>query len=307
MRETWLVILLGVLWGVPFALTKISLETIPPVTLTAARVCLAAAALWIVAVYSGRKFPRRRDLHGRLFFQGMIACVIPYTLIALGQQSVDSGLAAILNSTTPLFVCLIGVSWTHHEPITSGRITGAAIGLGGVVLIVGASALARLGQPTIGQSTIILAAISSAASVIHGRRFNDTAPELVAAGTLTFAAIILVPLSIVTESPWHIAPSMASVMALGCNAIGATALGFVIYFHLIRTVGSMGTASTGYLKPATGVLIGSLWLGEALSLTTVFGLLAILLGIAAINGVSPLLPFSKARSKRTSRPAVAEL
>src|SRR5256712_8763117 len=130
--EFGLLLLLGILWGIPYALTKVALATIPPITLTAARVSLAAAALWIMAILLGRKLPQRWDFAGRLFVQGGVACVIPYTLIAFGQQSVDSALAAILNSSTPLFVCLISVMWTRHEPMTLGRLSGAMIGLGGV-------------------------------------------------------------------------------------------------------------------------------------------------------------------------------
>src|SRR5262249_1670363 len=97
--EFGLLLLLGILWGIPYALTKIALETIPPITLTAARVALAAVALWIIAILLGRQLPRRWDIARRLFIQGAVACVIPYTLIAFGQQSVDSALAAILNSS----------------------------------------------------------------------------------------------------------------------------------------------------------------------------------------------------------------
>lgn len=281
--EFGLLFLLGVLWGIPFALTKISLETIPPVTLTAARVALAAAALWIIVIASGSKLPQRWDMAGRLFIQGGIACVVPYTLIAFGQQSVESGLAAILNSTTPIFVCLISMVWTHHEPVTSVRLSGAMVGLGGVVLIVGASALLGIGHPTLGQLAILLATLSSAGSVIHGRRFITIEPKVVAAGTLTCAAILLVPLSFLVESPWRIEPSTVSIMALVGNAIAATAIGFAIYFRLIRTIGSMGTASVGYLKPAVGVLIGCALLGEPWTWTLLFGLFAILFGVAIIN------------------------
>jgi len=282
--ELGLLLLLGILWGIPYALTKIALETIPPITLTAARVSLAAAALWIAAILLGRKLPQRRDFARHVFIQGGVACVIPYTLIAFGQQSVDSALAAILNSSTPLFVCLISVMWTHHEPMTLGRLSGAMIGLGGVVLIAGASALLGLGRETAGQAAILLATFSSAVSVIYGRRFADVAPEVAAAGMLTCAAIVLVPLCLLVEAPWHAAPSVASLTALGANAVVATAFGFVIYFRLIRTIGSMGTASIGYLKPAVGVLIGCALLGEPLTWTLAVGLLAILFGVAAING-----------------------
>jgi drug/metabolite transporter (DMT)-like permease len=298
-REFGLVLLLGILWGSPYALTKISLETIPPVTLVAARVSLAAAALWLIAISRGCKLPKERSLIGLLFLQGIISCVAPYTLIAFGQQTVESGSAAILNSTTPLFVGVIGVLWTHHEPVTSRKFLGAAVGFSGVIVIAGADALFGLGQSAAGQAAIIVATISSAFSVIHGRRFESLAPELAAAGMLTAAAIILVPFSLIVEAPWQISPSTPSMIALLINAIVATALGFAIYFRLIRTVGSIATASVGYLKPAVGVLLGWLIFGESLTLAMALGLLAILLGVAIITGgISPSrLPLEKPEDK----------
>jgi drug/metabolite transporter (DMT)-like permease len=281
--EFGLLLLLGVLWGIPFALTKISLETIPPITLVAARVSPAAVALWIMAILLGRKFPQQWGFVGRLFIQGVVACVIPYTLIAFGQRSVESSLAAILNSTTPLFVCLISVILTHHEPMTFRRLFGVTIGLGGVVVIAGASALAGLGRETAGQTAIILASFSSAVSVIHGRRFAEVTPEVAAAGMLTCAAVVLVPLCFLVDAPWHTAPSFASLAALMVNAVVSTAIGFVVYFRLIHTIGSMGTASVGYLKPGVGVLIGCALMGETVTWTLALGLLAILCGVAAIN------------------------
>ena len=109
------------------------------------------------------------------------------------------------------------------------------------------------------------------------------APEIAAAGTLTAAAVVLVPLCFIVEAPLNSAPSAASLAALLVNAVVATALGFVVYFRLIRTIGSMGTASVGYLKPAVGVLIGCVLMGESLTWTTGAGLIAILIGVAAIN------------------------
>ena len=273
--EFALLILLGILWGVPFALTKISLTTIPPITLVTARVLIAAATLWTIIGLSGYKIPNPKGLIGRLFLQGVVTCVLPYTLIAYGQQSVDSALAAILNSTAPLFVCLISVIWIRNERVTRERLS--------VVLIAGASALAGLGQAMVGQAAILLATISSAISVILGRRLAAIPAEVAAAGTLTCAAVVLVPLCAVLETPWHSAPSAASVIALLINAVFATAVGFVIYFRLIRTIGAMSTASVGYLKPAVGVLVGCALLGEPFTWTTAVGLAAILLGVAAIH------------------------
>jgi drug/metabolite transporter (DMT)-like permease len=281
--EIALLALLGLLWGMPYALTKIALATIPPVTLVAARVALAAVVLWIIVFFRECRMPRRWDFVGRLFIQGCVACAIPYTLIAFGQQSVDSALAAILNSTAPLFVCLISLLWTRHEALTVGRLFGVTIGLSGVVLIAGASALAGFGQGTVGQALIILATLSSAISAVYGRQFATVAPEIAAAGTLTAAATVLVPLCFLVEAPLNSVPSAASLAALLVNALVATALGFVLYFRLIRTMGSMGVASVGYLKPGVGVLIGCALMGESLTWTGGAGLIAIVIGVAAIN------------------------
>jgi drug/metabolite transporter (DMT)-like permease len=154
-------------------------------------------------------------------------------------------------------------------------------------MIAGADSLTGLGQGAFGQAAIILATVSSAAAAIQGQRFNDIAPELAAAGTLTCGAIVLVPLCFVIDAPLHSAPSVSSIAALLVNALIATALRSVIYFRLLRTIGSMGTTSVGYLKPAIGFLIGCTLMGESLAWTAAFGLMAILLGVAAINQRGP--------------------
>jgi len=281
--EFILLLLLGILWGIPYALTKISLTTIPPLTLVAARVSLAAAALWLVVFVLGSPRPKRAAFVPRLFVQGCLSCLLPYTLIAIGQRSVDSALAGILNSTTPLFVFFINLLWTRHEAISLRKLLGVSIGLAGVVLLAGASALLGLGQSVLGQAAIILATMVSAISVIHGRRFDDIAPEITAAGTLTSAAVVLLPLSLLMERPFQSAPSTAAIAALLANAFLATALGFVLYFRLIRTIGSVGTASVGYLKLAVAVLIGCVLMGEPLTWAMMAGLVAIVLGVVAIN------------------------
>lgn len=282
-REFALLMFLGVILGIPYALTKITLVTIPPMTMVAARVSLAAVALWILIFVFKGKLPKRKGLIPRLFLQGVLACVLPYTLLAFGQRSVDSALAAILNSTAPLFVCFINLIWARHETLTFDRLLGVSLGFAGCILIAGASALSGLGLSTFGQAMIILAALASAASVIHGRRFSDIPPEITAAGALTFAALVLVPLCFIVEAPLQSAPSAASVAALLVNAIVVTAFGFVIYFRLIRTLGSMGTASASYLKPMVGILIGCTFMSESLSWAGAAGSMAILLGVAAIH------------------------
>ena len=123
----------------------------------------------------------------------------------------------------------------------------------------------------------------SAASIIHGRRFADVAPAITAAGTLISAALVLVPLCLVVETPLHCAPSVASLVALAVNGIVATALGSIVYFRLIQTIGGVRTASAGYLKPAIGVFVGGTLMGESLTWSSMAGLMTILLGVSVIN------------------------
>jgi drug/metabolite transporter (DMT)-like permease len=285
--EMGLLALAAVLSGIPYALTKIALETIPPVTLVAARVALAAVVLWIVVFALGRKVPTGAGFVGRLCIQGCIGIMIPHTLITIGQQTVDSALAAILNSTSPLFVFLITLFWTRHEPMTIGRGLGVAVGLGGVILIVGTSALQGLGHEVVGQLAIFLATILFAAATIHGRRFAGVAPEVTAAGMLTWAAALQIPLCLLVESPMNSAPSASSIAALVANAVFGTALAFALYFRLLRTLGSMSVASVGYLRPAVGVLIGCVVMAEPFTWTLAIGLAAVVVGVAAITRYAP--------------------
>jgi drug/metabolite transporter (DMT)-like permease len=283
-----LIAVLGILLGIPYALTKITQTTIPPLTGVVARVLLAAIALWIVVLVSKVKLGSLKGYLPLLFVQGCLSCVIPYALIAYGQLSVDSALAAILNSTTPLFVCLISLLWVRQELLSFNRLLGVSAGLVGVIIIAGVNSLHGLGKDTLGQTAIILATACSAVAAIQGRRLNNIAPGLAAAGTLTFGAIVLVPLSFIVDAPLHVAPSRGSIIALLINAFLATALRSVIYFRLLRTIGSMGTTSAGYLKPAVGVLIGCTILGESLTWVAMIGFLAIFVGVAMINRREPL-------------------
>jgi drug/metabolite transporter (DMT)-like permease len=297
-RDLCLLLLLGLLWGMPYALNKIALASIPPVTLVAARVSLAAVALWVVVWLTGCRISVRGPLVRLLLIQGCLSCLIPYVLIAIGQQSVDSALAAILNSTTPLFVCLFvylgSLLWHCRESLPITKYLGVLLGFCGVVMIVGFGALAGVGQNATGQFAVIVATVSSAVGVLYGRRLKDIQPELAAAGTLTCAAFLLVPLSLFVEDPLQVTPAWPSIAALLTNAFTATALGFVVYFHLLRTIGSVATSSAGYLKPTIGVLIGCAAMAEPLTWQMVIGLVAILVGIAVINhprgslGVQPI-------------------
>lgn len=282
--EYALLALLSLLWGASYALIKLAVETITPVTLVAVRVMLAAGVLWCIVLARKRPMPRSFALWRQLAIQAMIGFVIPFTMITWGQQYVESGLAGILNSTTPIFVFLATVLWFRSERATAEHALGVVAGLGGVCLLIGLEALQGLGDQVAGQLAITGATVSYAAAMIYGKRFRDIAPETTAACTLSLAAAILIPASFALEAPLALAPTTVSVLALVALALFCTAGAFTLYFRLVNTLGSVGTSSVAYARAAISVLIGSLLLGETFGLIAAASMAAVLIGVAAING-----------------------
>jgi drug/metabolite transporter (DMT)-like permease len=281
--ELTLLSLLALAWGSSYALTKIALQSITPLTAVSARVLLAAGLLWALLLWLGRSVPRDAATWRLLFVQGLLQSTIPFTMITWGQQYVDSGLTGVLNSTSPIFVTAITLLWTRHERISAIRLAGLLIGLAGVLLIVGVEAMAGMSRGFAGQVAIVLATIGFAFAAIWGRKFSHIPVEVTAAGTLLAGGLTLLPFALVLETPWTLQPSSASVIALTVQAAFGGAVGFLLYFRLVRTIGSLGVSSVAYLKAAVSVLIGVVMLGEPLKISLAVGLAAVIVGVAMLN------------------------
>jgi drug/metabolite transporter (DMT)-like permease len=281
--ELLLLAVLATLWGASYTFIKIGVETIPPVTFIAGRTLIAGALLLLVLKLRGLHLPR--DLASwRLFAtQAAINSVLPFTLIAWAELTVDAGLAAILNSTTPIFTFLITIAITRHEPATWRKGFGVIAGMAGICLIIGVEALNGVGRELIAQLAIVLATISYAGASIFGRNFKHMDPMMPAAGSMLAGAVVLIPMSLVIDRPWTITPSEESLMALGGLAVFSTACAFCIFFRLVHTLGSVGTTAQAYLRVPVGVAIGAYFLGEQLSDTAWLGLICVVLGVAAMT------------------------
>ena len=283
MVEIALLALLAFLWGSSYLLIKLAVETIPPVTLIAARVTVAAILLSAVVVWSGERLPKDRQTWQRLLLQAFFNSIGAWTVLAWGQQYIDSGLASVLNSTSPIFVFFITLLITRHEATNARRLLGACIGLAGVILIVGIDALESVGQQVIAQAAVLLGAILYACAAIYGKRFAHLSPTVTATGTMIWASICLVPISLIIEQPWTLRPSALSLFAAIILAVFCTGLALIIYFRLIQTLGSLATTSQSYLRAGIGVLLGILLLGEKIDPVVALGLGAAILGVALIN------------------------
>ncbi|HZX85879.1 MAG TPA: EamA family transporter [Reyranella sp.] len=282
-RNLALLLALSTLWGASYTFIKIGVETIPPVTLIAARTLIAGGVLLAVIRWRGLALPRGVDVWRRFLFQACLNSAIPFTLIAWAETSTDAGLAAILNSMTPIFAFLMTALITRHEPVTSRKMFGVAVGLAGICLVVGVQALGGMGRELWAQLAIVLATVCYAGAAIFGRNFRGLDPIMPAAGSLICGAAILLPVSFVVDRPWTLTPSLASMLALLALSVFSTAVAFVIYFRLIQTLGSVGTTAQAYLRVPIGVAIGVLALGESLSGTAWVGLVCVIVGVAAMT------------------------
>nr|WP_293947615.1 EamA family transporter [Sneathiella sp.] len=275
--------LLACLWGSSYMFTKMGLESLPPTTLVALRVSFASLILLLVIWRQGYRLPTTRTDWWNFFVQSFLNGFGAWTLVAWGQQFVDSGLATVLNSTSPIFVFLITWLITRHETVTFRKIAGAFIGLAGVILIIGVDALQSLGQQVFAQLVILLAAMLFGYAAIRGKKFAHLPSTVTAAGVMIMASAVLVPASLIVDQPWTLEPSLRSLAAVMVLGTFGTAIALLIYFRLINTLGSMNAASQSYLRMGVGVILGILIFGEQLSLTVAIGVAIAILGVALIN------------------------
>jgi drug/metabolite transporter (DMT)-like permease len=282
LRDLALLLLLASLWGASYSFIKLGVATIPPVSFIAGRTLIAGGLLLVVLRLRRVKLPRDRATWQKLLVQACLNAALPFTLIAWAERTIDAGLAAILNSTTPIFAFLLTWTLTRHEPVTARKAIGVAAGLGGVCLIVGLQALDGIGRDLTAQFAMLAATLCYGAAAIYSHNFRGLDPMVPAAGSLLCGAALLLPASLLIDQPWTLVPSAASLAAMLALAVCSTALAFVIYFHLLERLG-VGATAQAYLRVPIGVAIGVVMLGETIQPTAWIGLICVVTGVAAVT------------------------
>lgn len=296
-----LLALLALLWGSSYLFAKVALSELPPLTLVALRV--AGAAIFLLAIVAVRRerLPRDGCTLRRLLVQAVFNSIAAWTILAWGQQFVDAGLASVLNSTSPIFVFLLTALVARHEALSGRKLLGAGIGLLGVTLIVGLDVLRGLGDQVAGQVACLLGAFLYGCAAIYGRRLGHLSALSTAAGTMIWATMVLAPVALLVDQPWMLRPSSEALGAALILAVACTGVALLIYFRLLRTLGSMGVASQAYLRSGIGVALGMVLLGETIGLSVGAGIVAAIVGVALINWPSRTL-----RSKASTPVACTE-
>jgi len=284
----WAVLLLtAVLFGSSFFFIKTAIAEVPPATLAAARALLAVPVAWALLRLAGGRLPPPGGAWWPLLVLGVLTAAVPYAAIAWGQRHIESGLAGILFGTIPVFSVVVAPLLLAEERHSGGRLAGAAVGLAGVVLIIGPQALAGIDRQFLGAGVTLIAALSYALGGIYSRRQAGIPPTAMAVGQLLTASMILVPVALVVDAPWRLAPSAAAVGAVAAVAVASTALPAFLLFWLIRNAGATNASLMTFFMPVVAVVLGAALLGERLPWPAFAGLALILLGAAAVGGRLP--------------------
>ena len=285
LAEWGLLLLLSVLWGGSFIFAEVALDRIAPLTLTLVRVGLAALALFFYAVLTGQRFPRSWGVWGAFALLGLVNNALPFSLIFWGQLSITGGLAAIFNATTPFFTVVLAHFVTSDEKLSSAKIAGVVVGLLGVSVIIGPTALTGIASSVAASSAVLLAAFCYAVAGIFARRFHDLSPTITATGQLAMSTLIMLPVALVLEPQSFTLPASAAVWAaVLALALLSTALAYVIYFRILRTAGATNVLLVTFLIPVSAIFLGYLMLGERLAVEHFAGMALIGLGLAAVDG-----------------------
>jgi drug/metabolite transporter (DMT)-like permease len=260
-------VLLSTLWGASYAFIRVGVETLPPLTLSAARTGVAAAALLWILRWRGMPLPGSPRLWSRFFFQACLNSVLPFTLIAWAEQRIGAGIATVLNASAPIFVFVLTRA-LHSGPATRRQLLGVACGMAGTLAIVGIEAFSGAENQVLAELAIVAATLCYAGAAVFGRTFERLDPMLPATGSLLAAAIVLAPLSLIVDRPWTLAPSLRSLIALLCLSLFCTAFALTLYFRLIQTLGTVGATAQAYLRVPIGLAIGAVFLGEPIAAST---------------------------------------
>jgi drug/metabolite transporter (DMT)-like permease len=284
----WLTLIaLSILWGGSFFFVAVAVKELPTLTIVTTRVVLAAVALLALMRALGQRLPSTRGVWLMFVAMALLNNVLPFLLIVWGQHYIASGTASILNATAPLFAVLVAHVFTQDDKLTRARAAGVVLGFIGVVVIVGFTALQSIGTDVLAQLAIVVAAISYAFAAVLGRRFRTLgiAPLATATGQVIASSGMLIPLQLVIDQPWTMAPPSATAVAVVVAlALFSTALAYVLYFRLLATAGATNLLLVTFLIPVTALLLGTLVLGEPLQMRQVAGMAIIALGLAAVDG-----------------------
>jgi drug/metabolite transporter (DMT)-like permease len=288
---------LSIFWGSSFLWIKIVVGEIGPLTLVTFRVLLAVLGILVVVFICRPAWPGRKFLPVFLVL-GLFNSALPFALISFSEQFISSGMAALLNSTVPLFVILIAPLFLRDDPFTLPKATGLLVGFIGVVILVSNQITGGINDQLIGIGAMLLAAFFYAAAGVYARRKTiGLSPEVQTVGQMVMALIVIAPAAVIIEAPFTLPRLPISWFALSWLGLLGTAAGTLLYYSLLHSVGPTRTMLVTFMFPLVGVLLGAIFLGEQVVWQQIAGGALIISGIWIVNQLkgSVLTPLAALR------------
>ncbi len=287
-RSDWGILLaLAVIWGGAFLFIGVAVREVPPITYVWLRLGIATGALWLFLWWRGIKAMLPPSVWGSMLVLSLLNNVIPFLLFGWGQTQIASGLASILNATTPIWGVVVAHFLTSDEKMTPRRLGGVLIGFGGVAVMIGPDLLRSIGTDTLAQLACVVASLSYALAGVWARRFKGMGlpPVAVTTGQLTIGTLVMLPLVLLIDQPWtQPLPSIEALGAIFALAIVCTSFAYILFFRLIDSSGATNALLVTLLVPPVAILLGWLFLSETIGARDFAGLALIAVGLAAIDG-----------------------
>lgn len=278
-------LLLSLIWGASFLSIRVALNEIGPLTAVAHRTGWAMLILWAYVVIRRLSIPTDLRIWGAFFVMGLLNNVIPFSLMAWGQLYIATGLTSILNAATAIFGVIAAAVFFADERLSRRKATGVALGFVGVATAIGLGAFQDFSIRSLGQLAVIGGTISYALAGVWARKtLGQLSPQVAAAGMLTGASVITIPVAWLVEGPISLSLQPQTWAAIAYYAILATAIAYLLYYRVLAMAGSGNLMLCTLLVAPVAIVLGAIVLGEALPLRAYIGFVILGLGLLILDG-----------------------
>ncbi len=297
-------LLLGALWGASFSFINVAVSELHPLFLMFSRVLFAGLVLAGVAFFTQRRSQQKVELQiaanwRKYLLVGLLNCALPFTLIAFSELRITVSLAAILNSTTPLFTAVMAAVWAS-ERLNGRKLSGLLLGVTGVIILVGGGPVALNGGTAIGIIASLLGALCYGAGAVYAARHMTHLPALFASMVQLLSAAIILAIPAAFTVPTA-SLSTAVLLSLLALSLLSTCLAYLLFYFLLKNVGASRTTSVTFLVPVFGTLWAILFFREPLSLGMLLGLTTILASVGLVIGMKPGTPQPTSLAAKANR------
>lgn len=275
---------LSLAWGSSFLWIKVAVQEIGPFLLVGFRILFGLIGLTLVAIYLKPQWPKDRKQWGALLLLGLTNTAVPFVLISWAEQHIDSAVASVLNGSVPLFTMLVAHLLLSDDRMNRQRVIGLLIGFAGVVSLVWRDLQQGLELNLLAQGAMLLAVLFYSGSAVYARRnTRGVAPTVQALVPLASANLFIWALTPVVEGPLHLPMLPATWIALVWLGLIGSCLAYLLYFYLLHAIGPTRATMVTYTFPVIGVVLGVVFLGEALNTELLLGAALVLTSLFVVN------------------------